>query len=134
MTLFGKHHKTRTVEISRRLADAIRERRTRTKTKALFLNSEGKPNTHLLSILQNLANRAGATFHTELHALRKTGASRRYLAGVPLMTIMLELGHESLTTTQDYLKDIKPDETKKAVVAADYVPKPFIVRTGTEGD
>ena len=48
---------------------------------------------------------------------------RHYLARVPLPTLMLELGHESLGGTQGYLADVhKPSEAKKA--AADVVPKP----------
>ena len=42
---------------------------------------------------------------------------------------MLELGHESLATTQRYLADVRrPDEAKKAVADADFVPKPKIVK------
>ncbi len=135
LTLYGKHHKTRTVEINQRLADAIRERRKRSNSKALFVNRNGKPDKHLLRKLQNIAKKAGAKFHTELHKLRKTGASRRYLAGVPLPTLMLELGHESLAVTQDYLADVrKPGEAKKAVTDADFIPKPKIAKTGTNGD
>jgi integrase len=134
LTLYGKHH-TRTVEITERLADAIRNRRKRNKSTRLFVNRNGKPDKHLLRKLQNLAKKAAAKFHTELHKLRKTGASRRYLANVPLPTLMLELGHESLAVTHDYLADVrKPDEAKKAVADADFVPKPKVVRTGTDGD
>jgi integrase len=79
--------------------------------------------------------RVGAQFAVELHKLRKTGASRRYLAGVPLNTLMLELQHESLAVTQDYLADVrKPGEAKKAVADADFIPTPRIVKTGTHGD
>lgn len=79
--------------------------------------------------LQNIAKKARAQFHAELHKLCKTGASRRYLAGVPLPTLMLELGHESLAVTQDYLADVrKPGEVK------DFIPKPNIAKTGTHGD
>ena len=88
------------------------------------MNRNGNPDKHLLRKLQNIAKKAGAEFHTELHKLRKTGASRRYLAGVPLPTLMLELGHESLAVTQDYLADVrKPGEAKKAVTDADFIPK-----------
>ena len=68
--------------------------------------------------------------------MRKTGASRRYRAGELLMTLRDELGHESLETTQDYLADVKKDETKKAVADADFLPKPKVVKTktGTNGD
>jgi integrase len=77
--------------------------------------------------LQSLAKRAGE-LHTELHKLRKTGTSRRYLAGVPLKTLMQELGHESLATTQKYLSDVrKPGEAKKAVADADFIPTPQVV-------
>ena len=135
LTLYGKHHKTRTVEISQRLADVIRERRKRGNSKGLFVNRNGKPDKHLLRRLQSIAKKAGAKFHTELHKLRKTGASRRYLAGVPLPTLMLELGHESLAVTQDYLADVrKPGEAKKAVADADFVPKPKVVKTVTDGN
>jgi integrase len=135
LTLYGKQHKTRTVEITQRLADAINARRKRSKSELLFPNRNGKANTHLLRDLQSLAKRVGAKFHTELHKLRKTGASRRYLAGVPLMTLMQELGHESLFTTQKYLADVRKEaEIKKAVADADFAPKPQIVRTGTQGD
>jgi integrase len=125
LTLYGKRKKTRTVEISQRLALAIRERgeaaRKNGGSELLFPNGNGRPNTHLLDELQGLADRAGAKFHTELHKLRKTGASRRYLAGVPLMTLMQELGHEDLSTTQQYLSDVKPEATKQAVAAADFI-------------
>jgi hypothetical protein len=62
-------------------------------------------------------------------------SSRRYLAGVPLPTLMLEFGHELLAVTQDYLADLrKPGEAKKAVADADFIRTPQVVRTGTNGD
>ena len=122
LTLYGKHHKTRTVEITQRLADGIQKRRKRNKSKRLFMNPSGKPDKHLLRKLQDLAKRAGAEFHTELHKLRKTGASRRYRAGELLPTLMEELGHDDLSTTQRYLSDVKPEATKQAVAAADFIP------------
>jgi len=116
-------------ESSPRLAKIILDRRKHSKSELLFPNTLGKPDTQLLRKLQNLAKRSEAKFHTELHKLRKTGASRRYLNGVGLPTLMLELGHESLATTQKYLSDVrKEEEIRKAVADADYVPKPQIVR------
>jgi hypothetical protein len=48
---------------------------------------------------------------------------------------MPELGHESLATTQRCLADIrKPGEAKKAVADADFIPKPKVLQTGTDGD
>ena len=118
------------MEISPRLAEAIIERRNRSKSEYLFPNGKGRPNQHLLRDLQRLA-KVRAQFHCELHKLRKTGASRRYLAGVPLVTLMQELGHESLAVTQDYLVDVKKEETKKAVADADFVLKPKVVKPKT---
>jgi integrase len=138
LTLYGKQDKTRTVEVSERLADAINACRRRLgagPNDLLFPNRKGNPDQHLLRDLQTLAKRARAQFAVELHKLRKTGASRRYLAGIPLMTLMQELGHESLATTQRYLADVrKPGEAKKAVAEADFISKPKIVKTGTNGD
>src|SRR4029077_16396211 len=54
LTLYGKQKKTRTVEISQRLADAIRGRRKRSNSKALFVNRNGKLDQHLLRNLQNI--------------------------------------------------------------------------------
>ena len=107
LTISGKQRKTLTVEISPRLAAEINNRRKRSNSEYLFPNRKGKPNQHLLRDLQDLAKKPGARFHTELNKLRKTGASRRYLKGVGLPTLMQELGHESLATTQDYLADVR---------------------------
>jgi integrase len=136
LTLYGKQDKTRTVEISPRLALAIRERgEAAMKNRGpelLFPNGNGRPNTHLLDDLQGLAERAGAKFHTELHKLRKTGASRRYRAGELLPTLMQELGHEDLSTTQRYLSDVKPEATKQAVAAADFIPSCTLTESAAE--
>jgi integrase len=136
LTLYGKQDKTRTVEISPRLALAIRERGEAAMKNGgpelLFPNGNGRPNTHLLDDLQGLAERAGAKFHTELHKLRKTGASRRYRAGELLPTLMQELGHEDLSTTQRYLSDVKPEATKQAVAAADFIPSCTLTESAAE--
>ena len=44
LTLYGKRHKTRTLEISPRLADAIIERGKRSNSEYLFPNGKGRPN------------------------------------------------------------------------------------------
>ena len=58
LTLYGKQNKTRTVEISPRLAATIAERRKDSKSEYIFTNRNGKPNTHLLRDIQDLAERA----------------------------------------------------------------------------
>ena len=63
LTVHGKQHKTRTVEISQRLALAIRKRREAARknggSELLFPNGNGRPDTHLLDKLQELAERGG---------------------------------------------------------------------------
>lgn len=131
VTFYGKQHKTRNVEISPRLASAIRARRETSHSEYIFGGGSG---FYLYSVLQKLALRAGAKFHIEPHKLRKTGASRRLRSGVPLFALMGQLGHKNLNVTQKYLEDVAPEETKKAIAASDFVLSPQIVRTGTDGD
>jgi integrase len=72
-------------------------------------------------------------FHTELHKLRKTWATRLGLAGMAPHVLQKRLGHKNLATTQKYLADV--DLTCKehidVVEKATYIPKPKIVKTGT---
>jgi integrase len=135
LTIKGKQHKTRTVEISPRLADAIRERGKRSASEYLFPNECGKPNENLLCDLQDLARRASAKFHCELHKLRKTGASRRYQRGCGLDELMRQLGHHSLAVTQVYLANISPESTKKAIADTDFGrnPKTFLLHHTSAG-
>jgi integrase/recombinase XerD len=60
LTIRGKQHKTRTVEISPRLAANIVNLGSRSESEYLFPNRKGKPDQHLLRDLQSLAKRAGA--------------------------------------------------------------------------
>lgn len=92
-----KHHR-REVKISQALAEEIRMRGT---SGMVFPNKAGRPDGHLLRKLQRLTK--GAGFHTELHRLRKTWATRLALAGMPLHVLQRRLGHKSLVTTQRYL-------------------------------
>ena len=119
-------------------ADAINGRRKRLGAGPNELpssNGKGNPDQHLLRDLRALAKRAGARSAVEMQELRKTGASRRYIAWMPLPTLMLELGHDSLATTERYLADVRsPDEAKKAVADPDYAPKPKVVKARTGGD
>jgi hypothetical protein len=100
LTIRGKQQKTRTVEISPRLAGEINNRRKRSNSEYPFPNRKGKPNQHLLRDLWDLAKKSGAKFHTELHKLRKPGSQSALPQSVGLPTFMQELGHESIATTQ----------------------------------
>lgn len=77
-----------------------------------------------------------APFHTELHKLRKTGATRLAVGGMPLHILQKLLGHKSLSTTQKYLADVNLTSGKMndIIEEAAYMPKPRIVKkTGTDG-
>jgi integrase len=73
--------------------------------------------------VQALAKDSG--FHTELHKLRKTWATRLALAGTALHKLQKWLGHKSLETTQKYLADIDlmKGQTDKIVEAATFAPR-----------
>jgi integrase len=118
-----KKHVQRKVTIPQVLADAIRERQTASSNTLIFPDGVGKPNQHLLRDLQDLATKAGANFHTELHRLRKTCATR-WAKHLPVHRIQQLLGHKSLETTQRYLADcdLEGGEMQRAVDAAMFQP------------
>ena len=133
VTIRGKQRKTRTVEISPRLAGNKQSAQTQ-QLRISLSQLQRKTEPTSTSGLAGPREESGCEIPHGTHKLRKTGASRRYLKGVGLPTLMLELGHESLATTQDYLADVRrEDEAKKAVADADFVPKPRLV-SGTDGD
>lgn len=127
-----KKHHCRKITIPQSHADAIRRRERAATSSLIFPNSKGNPNQKLLYKLQSLAERAGATFHTELHKLRKTCATRWALAGVPLHMIQKMLGHKSLATTQAYLADVdlSSGEMNQKIENAVYSPKPKLAAAG----
>jgi integrase len=127
-----KQHHCRKITIPQSLSDAIREREKKATSALIFPNGEGKPNQHLLRQLQNLAERAGAKFHTELHKLRKTCATRWAVAGIPLHKIQMMLGHKSLATTQAYLADVdlSSGEMNQKIENAAYRPQPKLAAAG----
>jgi integrase len=132
LTVIGKQKKRRIIEIPESLANTIREREKTSKSEWLFPNGCGRPNENLLAVLQNMAKRAGAKFHTEIHKLRKTGASRLAAAGVAPHAIMGQLGHTSLAVTTRYLTDVVPQETKQKIKDAQFTMGPRLVKTGTD--
>jgi integrase len=119
-----KQHHCRKITLPQSLVNAIHAREEKSGYPLLFPNGGGLPNLHLLRDLQNLAKKAGAEFHTELHKLRKTAATRWALAGMPVHVIQKLLGHKSLDTTQRYLADVdlSGDVMQKAVEAAQFKP------------
>jgi integrase len=123
-----KKHHCRKITVTQSLADAIRERQKHSKSPLIFPNGGGRPNLHLLRDLQDLATRAGAKFHTELHKMRKTTATRWAVANIPVHVIQKLLGHKKLETTQRYLADVdlSSDQMKAGIEAATYRAKPAL--------
>ena len=119
-----KKHVYRKITVPQVLADAIRVRQKESDSPLIFPNGGGRPNQHLLRDLQELAKRAGANFHTELHRLRKT-ATTRWARHLPVHRIQILLGHKSLETTQRYLADcdLEGGEMQRAMDAAMFQPK-----------
>ena len=131
-----KKHHCRKVTVSQKFADAFRARGKKSETSLVFLNEAGKPNQHLLRDLQALTPN-DKPFHTELHKLRKTWATRLAHAGMSLDVLQKRLGHKNLSTTQKYLADVdlSSKEHTDVVEKATYTPKPKVVKqSGTDGD
>jgi integrase len=130
-----KKHHCRKVTVSQKFADAFRARGKNSKNSLVFTNDSSKPNQHLLRDLQALTPN-DKPFHTELHKLRKTWATRLALAGMAPHVLQKRLGHKNLATTQKYLADV--DLTSKdhtdVVEKATYTPKPKVVKRATQGD
>jgi len=131
-----KKHHCRKVTISQKFAVAFRVRGKKSETSLVFPNEARKPNQHLLRDLQALTPN-DKPFHTELHKLRKTWATRLAHVGMPLDVLQKRLGHKNLSTTQKYLADVNlsSKEHTDVVEKATYTPKPQVVKkTGTSGD
>src|SRR5260370_4770956 len=129
-----KKHHCRKVTVSQSFAAAFRARAKKSKSALVFPNEVGKPNQHLPRILQRLTE--NAPFHTELHKLRKTWATRLAVNGMPLHIFQRMLGHKSLATTQKYLADVDLSGGKlnEAIETSTYVPKPKVIKTGMHTD
>ncbi len=76
----------RKVVIDPTFADAIRARGKDSGSKVIIPNTEGNPDEHLLRKLQRLVGRNNGTFHTELHKLHKTAATRWRRDGMEIET------------------------------------------------
>lgn len=68
-------------------------------------------------------------FHTELHKLRKTWATRLACSGVPVHKLQKMLGHKSLVAAPRYLVDVDLSkvELSRAIEDASYRPGPRLV-------
>ena len=101
------------------LLKRLQKRKDRYQTKSnglIFPNSVGKPNNHLIRVIQRLAKEAGVEGRIGLHKFRKTFATLiAKEEGIEAARVLL--GHEDIVTTQRYLAadEIAPEQDRKVV-------------------
>jgi integrase/recombinase XerD len=129
-----KNHEERWIPLTTELHDLLKEHKSKSKTRWIFTNEDGKPEGHFLRKFKAIAKKAGLNcghckttmtdgkYHLRkraevtcaarpvcekhyLHRLRKTCATRWLRNGINLMDIRTWLGHASLAVTQIYLAD-----------------------------
>ena len=82
----------------------------------IFPNAAGKPNNHLIRVIQRVAKEAGVEGKIGLHKFRKTFATLiAKEEGIEAARVLL--GHEDIVTTQRYLAadEIAPEQDRKIV-------------------
>jgi integrase len=85
-------------------------------TDLIFPNKNGRPNNHLIRVVQRLAKRAGIQGRIGLHKFRKTFATLiAKEEGIEAARVLL--GHEDIATTQRYLAadEITPEQDRRTV-------------------
>jgi integrase/recombinase XerD len=111
-----KSHESRDVPMHDSLVAALKAyRKKHPDDRWLFPTERGIPDGHLLRMLKRIAKRAGVTTVCKLHMFRKTCATRWHEAGVPMIDIMLWLGHKDLATTQLYLGATSPGKLRDRI-------------------
>jgi integrase/recombinase XerD len=123
-----KNHQNRKTPLPTSVLKALQKRSETAKSRWIFTNDDGQPETHFLRRLKTIALRAGlncgrcrTTIRKDgksvevscktapvceqwyLHRLRKTAATRWHEKGIPARTIQVWLAHKSLEVTQIYL-------------------------------
>jgi len=107
------------IVIDEALLKRLEKRKTRYEAKSsslIFPNKVGKPNNHLIRVIQRLAKEAGVEGRIGMHKFRKTFATMvAREEGIEAARILL--GHEDIATTQRYLAadEIAPEQDRKIV-------------------
>ena len=126
-----KKHRLRTWRIPKALADAVELRRKTAASNLIFPNGHGKPNRHLLRIVQTIAGRIPEQkrFHVDLHTLRRTYGTELSQRGETVQTIQCILGHKNIQTTMKYLgiTGFDSEEHKERIDSLAEQPKPQLI-------
>lgn len=116
--LHGKGDKRRTIGLDpgafavlERWLD-VRQRHQLTGRKPLFCTLDGRPlnTSYVRRLLPRLAAKAGVEKRVHAHGLRHTHAFELAGEGMAPHLIQAQLGHDSLATTDRYLRHIAPQE------------------------
>lgn len=101
------------VWLGRRSALGVSSRRP------LFCTLQGQPlkSSYVRTLLPRLAAKAGIEKRVHPHGLRHSHAAELAAEGFPLNLIQAQLGHESLATTDRYLRHIAPAQLITAMQA-----------------
>jgi len=107
------------IVIDEALLKRLQKRKDRYAAKSnslIFPSKNGKPNSHLIRVIQRLAKEAGIEGRIGLHKFRKTFATMiAREEGIEAARVLL--GHEDIVTTQRYLAadEIAPEQDRKTV-------------------
>jgi integrase len=122
---YPKDNEPRTLRITTALTSLLRARITSlqiSEGELLFANQAGQPisrSTFRARIWLPAVKATGLDFPVRWHDLRHTNASWLLAGGADLKTVMDRLGHNQLTTTQQYLHTLpNTDDTALAALAA----------------
>lgn len=112
-----KDKENRSVPIANGFEQRLLARKERVTGDLIFPSKTGKPNMHLIRVLQQVAKRAGFTERVTLHKFRRTYASMMQAKGCDLATIQQLLGHSDIATTALYLAADNEKARKAAATA-----------------
>jgi integrase len=107
------------IVIDEALLKRLEKRKARYEAKSsslIFPNKVGKPNNHLIRVIQRLAKEAGVEGRIGMHKFRKTFATLiAKEEGIEAARVLL--GHEDVATTQRYLAadEIAPEQDRRIV-------------------
>jgi site-specific recombinase XerD len=121
--LHGKGDRRRTVGVDAgalalvKLWLTARDRRGISRRRPLFCTLAGEPldDSYVRRLLPRLAARAGIDKRVHAHGLRHTHAAELASEGLPMNLVQAQLGHNSLATTDRYLRHIAPTALVEAM-------------------
>ena len=133
----SKSNKTRRVPLSEQALEILRSLDSALESPWVFPNPcdpmKSKNPYHSGTHLKGILRKAGLTGNW--HVLRHTGATRRLLAGVDLVTVSKILGHRTITTTMRYLhlvQDHMSSAINRGSLVLDKTEDIFQNETGTK--